>query len=123
VTCNRIGARVVRSAAILPLAAGQRRGGDTEDQHDHGATSQLPDAETTLRAETIIYATIRRLLEQREAEGTEIARDSKLTADLGLDSLELAELSAVLEDDIGRDPFSEGIVPETVGELIDYYDG
>lgn len=83
----------------------------------------MPDAETTLRAETIIYATIRRLLEQREAEGTEIARDSKLTADLGLDSLELAELSAVLEDDIGRDPFSEGIVPETVGELIDYYDG
>jgi acyl carrier protein len=82
----------------------------------------LPDAETTLRAETVIRDTITRLLEQRGVMGTDISRESKLTADLGLDSLELAELSAVLEDEIGHDPFSEGIVPETVGELVDYYD-
>lgn len=82
----------------------------------------MPDAETTLRAETVIRDTITRLLEQRGVMGTDISRESKLTADLGLDSLELAELSAVLEDEIGHDPFSEGIVPETVGELVDYYD-
>jgi acyl carrier protein len=81
----------------------------------------LPDAETTASAETIIRDTIQRLLEQRGALGTEIRPESKLTADLGLDSLELAELSAVLEDEVGYDPFSEGIVPETVGELVDYY--
>ena len=81
----------------------------------------MPEAETTLRAETIINQTIARLLEQRGAVGIEINRGSALTADLGLDSLELAELSAVLEDEIGHDPFSEGIVPETVGELVDYY--
>jgi acyl carrier protein len=82
----------------------------------------VPDAETTSRAEAVIRETITRLLEQRGAAGTPINNESKLTADLGLDSLELAELSAVLEDEIGHDPFSEGIVPETVGELVAYYD-
>lgn len=40
---------------------------------------------------------------------------------LGLDSLETAELSAVLEDELGKDPFSEGLLPATVGELLDFY--
>jgi acyl carrier protein len=61
------------------------------------------------------------LLEQRGATGIEVRAESTLTGDLGLDSLELAELSAVLEDEIGHDPFSEGIVPETVAELVAYY--
>jgi acyl carrier protein len=81
----------------------------------------LPDADTAVRAETIIRETIQKLLDQRGAGGLEIQPASKLTADLGLDSLELAELSAVLEDEIGYDPFSEGIVPETVSELVSYY--
>jgi len=81
----------------------------------------LPDAETTASPETIIHETIQRLLAQRGVLGVEIQRESKLTADLGLDSLELAELSAVLEDEVGYDPFSEGLVPETVAELVDYY--
>jgi acyl carrier protein len=84
--------------------------------------ASLPDAETTVRAESIIRDTIQRLLDQRGAGGLEIRPDSKLTADLGLDSLELAELSAVLEDEVGYDPFSEGIVPETVAELVAYYE-
>jgi acyl carrier protein len=42
---------------------------------------------------------------------------------LGLDSLETAELSALLEDDLGTDPFSSGVMPQTVGELIAFYDG
>jgi acyl carrier protein len=81
----------------------------------------LPDAETTFPVETLIHDTIRSLLEQRGATGIEIRPESTLTGDLGLDSLELAELSAVLEDEVGHDPFSEGIVPETVAELIGYY--
>jgi acyl carrier protein len=88
---------------------------------DETQEAGLPDAETTVPAETIIRDTIRTLLDQRGASGIEIRPESKLTADLGLDSLELAELSAVLEDEIGHDPFSEGIVPETVSELVDYY--
>jgi acyl carrier protein len=38
-----------------------------------------------------------------------------------MDSLELAELSAALEDELGHDPYSDGLAPETVGELIGYY--
>jgi acyl carrier protein len=75
----------------------------------------------TLPAETIIRDTIRMLLDQRDAKGIEILPESRLTRDLGLDSLELAELSAVLDEEIGDDPFSQGIIPATVAELIEYY--
>ncbi len=40
---------------------------------------------------------------------------------LGLDSLETAELSAVLEDEFGSDPFGAGLMPETVSEVADFY--
>jgi acyl carrier protein len=75
----------------------------------------------TVNAEQLIRNTIGELLERRGARGVEVRPESKLTADLGLDSLELAELSAVLEDELGHDPYSEGIVPETVAELVSYY--
>jgi acyl carrier protein len=75
-----------------------------------------------LRAEAVIRETIERLVTQRSPGPIEILPGSKLTEDLGLDSLELAELSAVLEDTFDRDPFSEGIVPGTVAELVSYYD-
>jgi acyl carrier protein len=41
---------------------------------------------------------------------------------LELDSLEAAELSALLEDEFGSDPFSEGgDLPETVGDVLAFY--
>jgi acyl carrier protein len=41
---------------------------------------------------------------------------------LGLDSLEAAELSAMLEDEFGSDPFSAGgDLPETVGDVVAFY--
>ena len=41
---------------------------------------------------------------------------------IGLDSLETAELSAVLEDALGQDPFSTGDqMPQTIGEVLDFY--
>jgi acyl carrier protein len=41
---------------------------------------------------------------------------------LGLDSLEAAELSAMLEDEFGSDPFSAGgDLPETVGDIVAFY--
>jgi len=41
---------------------------------------------------------------------------------LGLDSLEAAELSAMLEDTFGTDPFStEGDLPERVGDIVAFY--
>lgn len=40
---------------------------------------------------------------------------------LGLDSLETAELSAVLEDELGSEPFSEGDMPQTLRDVLDHY--
>ena len=41
---------------------------------------------------------------------------------LELDSLEAAELSALLEDEFGSDPFTASEVPpETVGEIVAFY--
>ncbi len=81
----------------------------------------MPDAEKTAEAESLVIDTVNTLLERRGAVGIEVKPESRLTADLDLDSLELAELSAVLEDELGRDPFSEGILPETIAELVGFY--
>jgi acyl carrier protein len=80
------------------------------------------DAETTVDPQQVITTAINTLLERRGAGGLEVRPESKLTADLGMDSLELAELSAILEDELGHDPYSDGIVPETVAELHSYYE-
>jgi acyl carrier protein len=80
------------------------------------------DAETTVEPRQVIATAIETLLQRRGAGGLEVVPGSKLTADLGMDSLELAELSAILEDELGHDPYSEGIVPETVAELVGYYE-
>jgi acyl carrier protein len=40
---------------------------------------------------------------------------------LGLDSLEVAELSVLLEDTFGSDPFSAGQEITVVGEVLDFY--
>jgi len=41
----------------------------------------------------------------------------------GLDSLETAELSVLLEQRFGHDPYSTGKNVQTFGELIAYYKG
>lgn len=76
----------------------------------------MPNANATVRA------AIQMLLERREDGHAEIGLESALHEDLGLDSLELAELSAILEDELGTDPYSEGLTPVTVGELLAFYD-
>jgi acyl carrier protein len=40
---------------------------------------------------------------------------------IGLDSLETAELSAILEDDHGADPFAGAEMPQTVGDILAFY--
>jgi acyl carrier protein len=41
---------------------------------------------------------------------------------VGLDSLETAELSAILEDDHGSDPYSSGQMPQTMSEIQAFYE-
>jgi acyl carrier protein len=65
--------------------------------------------------------TLQKFLE-RSNRSPEVDASAGLYADgLGLDSLETAELSAFLEDEIGTDPFTEGLLPQTVGELLEFY--
>lgn len=60
---------------------------------------------------------------RKQNKNEDVAADTQLFADgIGLDSLQTAELSAILEDELGRDPFSEGEMPQSVGEIIDFYE-
>lgn len=40
---------------------------------------------------------------------------------LGLDSTDAAALSAVLENEFDHDPYSKGVFPQTVGDIVKYY--
>lgn len=68
-----------------------------------------------------IFTSIDGLLSRRLDVRPEVTLDARLQEDLTLDSLELAELSVLLEDTFGRDPYTEGIVPHTVGEIVAFY--
>jgi len=68
--------------------------------------------------QTVVDA-VQRLLARKNIEAA-VGLDSELS-ELGLESLDLAELSAILEDELGRDPYSEGVLPRTVGDVIEWY--
>jgi acyl carrier protein len=71
-----------------------------------------------------VITVISSLLERADKPAADITLDSQIHGDgLGLDSLESAELSALLEDEFGSDPFSAGLMPETVGQIVDFYAG
>lgn len=68
-----------------------------------------------------VLGTIRTFLKhQKKDDGVELGT-SLFAEGIGLDSLQTAELSVMLEDDLGRDPFSEGKLPQTVGEIVEFY--
>ena len=68
-----------------------------------------------------VFEALRWLMDRKQIEA-EIALDSAVIDDLGLDSLDVAELSAILEDKLGKDPYNEGLNPQTVGEIISWYE-
>lgn len=58
----------------------------------------------------------------RIGKDTEFTDETSLFAGgIGLDSLETAELSSTLEDELGDDPFSSGTMAETVGAVLAHY--
>lgn len=67
---------------------------------------------------------ISEFLQRAEKTHGALTDDTGLWGDgLGLDSLEAAELSAMLEDEFGFDPFSsEAEMPERVGDILAYYE-
>lgn len=69
-----------------------------------------------------VEQTIREFLTRVEKLPAALTPDLLLYADgIGLDSLETAELSAILEDDHGSDPFNDGEMPQTVGDILSFY--
>lgn len=70
-----------------------------------------------------VRAIISQFLERVNKGRDGLSDDMPLYGDgLGLDSLEAAELSATLEDELGSDPWSEGDEVQTVGEIISFYE-
>ena len=66
---------------------------------------------------------VRGFLARAKKKNKGIELDTSLYSEgIGLDSLETAELSAVLEDELGSDPFTNGQVPQTVGDIVDFYE-
>lgn len=65
--------------------------------------------------------TIRGFLVRIKKESNYDASTSLYGEGLGLDSLEVAELSVLLEDTLGSDPFSEGREITEVGQVLDFY--
>jgi acyl carrier protein len=65
---------------------------------------------------------VQSLVRRRTGGDVQVPLDADLWNDLGLDSLEVAELSAILEEDLGSDPYSAGIVARTVREVLAFYE-
>lgn len=67
--------------------------------------------------------TLRGFLVRVKKNDVDVQDSTRLYADgIGLDSLETAELSAMLEDELGTDPFSAADeMPQTVGDVLDFY--
>lgn len=87
------------------------------------ASSQLP--RSVLDIKQGVIGEIQEVLARRDNNGQStwsVEEQTPLyTEGLGLDSLEISELSAQLEARFGRDPFTDGEVPQTVGEIFEYY--
>jgi acyl carrier protein len=69
-----------------------------------------------------VLATILGIAQRRDPALTAIRRDQALAA-LGFDSLDLAQLVAMLETETGLDPFATQTIGSvvTVGDLCDLY--
>jgi acyl carrier protein len=68
-------------------------------------------------------AVIVEFLKRADKFRDDLSDDTRLYGEgLELDSLEAAELSVMLEDAFGHDPFSSADeLPETVGEILAFY--
>ena len=74
---------------------------------------------TSQQAEQVVRSFVARV----KPDAPELSADTSLYAGgADLDSLETAELSAVLEDELGSDPFSANEMPETLGDVVAFYE-
>jgi acyl carrier protein len=69
-------------------------------------------------------AVIAEFLARSGKSGHELTDELPLFGEgLELDSLEAAELSVMLEDELGEDPFSSAEqMPQTIGDILSFYE-
>lgn len=70
--------------------------------------------------EEVVVSAIGDLVRRRDPDVV-VEPSADLYDDLGMDSLEVAELSVYLEDTFGRDPYSEGALARSAVEIVDFY--
>lgn len=69
-----------------------------------------------------ILDVIARIVEHRGTQVPVMTEASDLyQGGIGLDSLDAATLSALLEQEFGHDPYSEGRFPRTIGDILAFY--
>ncbi|MEK8023094.1 MAG: hypothetical protein AAB229_04730 [Candidatus Hydrogenedentota bacterium] len=72
-------------------------------------------------AQERIIVLLRRILEDKDKHSDRWDAGVALhEGGLGLDSLDTATLSVLLEREFGRDPYTAGVFPGTLGELSAY---
>lgn len=70
----------------------------------------------------VIYGIIRKLLQEQGRNDIDITDEAFIQDEgLGFDSLTVAEFSAKLEEQLGRDPYTEGQYPARVRDLLGFY--
>ena len=75
-----------------------------------------------MNTEAEIIEIIQEILKHQAHQAVDVKADSPLYDDgVGLDSLCVAELSAVLEKRYGKDPYTSGVTPQTVSDIISFY--
>jgi acyl carrier protein len=81
-------------------------------------------APTLAHIESVVHGRIRAVLAERGGEAGRLSGAEKLTATLGLTSLDLAFLVAELEVELGTDPFAKLVSitsVRSVGDLVRAY--
>lgn len=75
-----------------------------------------------MTTENDIIEIIRTIRKHQGFPDEPIELDSALYDDgIGLDSLCVAELSAMLEKAYGKDPYTSKVLPQTVGDIVKFY--
>jgi acyl carrier protein len=65
---------------------------------------------------------VRDFVARVKPEAPALELDTPLYADgVSLDSLEAAELSALLEDEVGSDPFTSDEMPQSLRDILGFY--
>jgi acyl carrier protein len=79
---------------------------------------------TLATIEQAILTSIRTIADRKPGVPGLLQREHRLISDLGMDSMDIAELVAVLEEQLGDDPFAEAASiadVRTIGDLIEIY--